>query len=263
MLRPLTSKTLSGRLYTRSQSIEVRLTEILPLSRDQLLERLKVTDRASARYIPSECLVYLLRNEASRGNRAEYFNKLLGVLQQRCARNLAWAISYGALHDAQSVREEILDRFLETLARGLRDEPERLDPFEVSFDKVFAALRMDVYRAQRKRDMAHSEMAAVDGADDENAGSNAVVLKSGEADEHGLSPAEAELFRKALDRSIDSLPEEERTVIELFLQEYPIDSKDPNQPTIAKMCGVSEKTIRNRFKKATERLRAQLQENKP
>ena len=68
------------------------------------------------------------------------------------------------------------------------------------------------------------------------------------------------LFRSKLLVAISLLPPDQRRVVELLLQEYPIDSKEAGADTIVKILGCTEKTVRNRRDRAFAKLREALKE---
>ena len=66
-------------------------------------------------------------------------------------------------------------------------------------------------------------------------------------------------FRLALTRAIDRLPDDQKEVIGLILQDFQIDSKDKSVMTISSILGCDERTVRNRRDRAYKALRAILQ----
>lgn len=263
MLRPLTKVRGDGRPYERHPATTALLQELLALDRESILRRLAITDFRDPGHVPSECLVYLMR-EAARDNRGEWFNRLLGILHCRLKHNLAHSIRPGAVADPETVREEVISRFFEILARGLRNEPERLDPFEVMFNGALEALRKDLYGAQRRRDRRKADLRP-DGEDSDGRPSPGEDPYRQPETENGLgmTTAEFEVFRKQALHSINLLPTEEREAITLLLQGHKIDSKDPDEMTIAKLCAVNERTVRNRIKRGVEMIRARLEGPRP
>jgi DNA-directed RNA polymerase specialized sigma24 family protein len=67
-------------------------------------------------------------------------------------------------------------------------------------------------------------------------------------------------YRLRLDAAIDSLPADQRRVIEMLLQGFQIESDDAEVTTIVKVLGCVEKTVRNRRDKALTTLQAALAE---
>ena len=87
VITPLRKRRPSGELYTRPRAIESMLEELASLSRDELLERARVSHSSDAAYIPSECLVYFVR--ASRmDNNDDWFERLYKILNARVLRRL-------------------------------------------------------------------------------------------------------------------------------------------------------------------------------
>lgn len=259
MLNPLTKIASDGTTYSRRPEITTLLEELSAASRDAILERLQVRTRGAAAYIPSECLVYLLR-EARRGNNTGWFNRLFSVLDLRVRNSLRHTVREGSVSDAESVREEVRSRFNRTLALGLGPEPERLDPFESMFDGALAALRMDMYGAQRRRDNKKADLAVrAMGSDDDGDGDERELAQPEPELRFGMTETEFEPYRLKALASIDSLPDDLRLPMKLFLEGMKIESTDTGEMTIAKKCGVVEKTVRNRIARGTKLIREMLE----
>ncbi len=259
MLRKLTKLRTDGSLYQRRPQVEALLGQLVELDRYTLVERLKISNRTAPAFVPTECLIYLLR-EAVRGNTAQWFNVLFAELDRRCRANLARAVAAGSVADAETVREEILGRFAEILAVGLKDDPARLDPFEVVFDKCFAALRIDGHRKTRARER-REEPLEVEKENEKGEVLSRQFRQEEAAEAFGMSNVEFSVFRKQIGNAIGCIPDKQREVILLRLQGLPIDSDDPNTDTIAKRVGVDERTVRNRIKRGIEEIRALTQGN--
>ncbi len=82
LIPPLRKRTKKGVLYMRSAAVETLLVEIATLSRDQLLERAEIRNRRAAGWVPSECLLHLLRASRSENSEA-FFERLFSVLSAR------------------------------------------------------------------------------------------------------------------------------------------------------------------------------------
>lgn len=82
-----------------------------------------------------------------------------------------------------------------------------------------------------------------------------------ESDGHSFDGPKADfLYRSKIAAAINSLPPDERRVVELILEGIPIDSKEKDTMTMAKMLGCSEKTVRNRRDRAFAKLAELLKE---
>jgi hypothetical protein len=84
---PLTKRLPDGTLYLRPAEIEATLVQVLDLSRDQVIGALSIRDRSDPMYIPSECLLHLLRRTRW-DNRETYFEQLYKALMDRIDRVL-------------------------------------------------------------------------------------------------------------------------------------------------------------------------------
>jgi hypothetical protein len=148
MARPLTKIRSSGELYTRLAAIETAIDAALALDRMTLERRAAITDPKFPEYMPSECLVHMIRKE-HRGTNAAARDRLLSILLLRCAASLARALPDDRTPNAAYVRDEALGRLGELFAEdGTGDNPDELDYFEVRFNGAFAALRTDLVRAE-------------------------------------------------------------------------------------------------------------------
>jgi len=119
-------------------AIERAIDATLALDRITLEQRAAVTDRKSAEYIPSECLVYLIRKFHREANEAAR-NRFLVLLFQRCAATLVRTLPDNRVPNAAFVRGEVVGRLGEMFAEdGTGDNPDELDFFEVRFNRASA-----------------------------------------------------------------------------------------------------------------------------
>jgi hypothetical protein len=244
MVRPLTRRTGNGDRYIRPPNIEAAIDVALVLDWPTLQERALIRDRRASDYLPSECLVHLIR-QAHRDRHDTIRDQLLAVLLGRCEVTLAATLPDGRVPNAAYVRDEALGRLGELFAEdGTGDHPDELDYFEVRFNAAFAALRSDLVRAELRALRRSSPVP-----DDE------AVARRPEA---GLShPATPEhgLFLNELAHAIESLPPEERdAVILCHVMGYAEEADDPATRTAATICGVTGRTIRNRRTRAAAKL---------
>ncbi len=257
--RPLGRKTLGGTPYTRGPRIEAKLEEVLNIPSAELVERCGIQDREDPGYIPSECLLHVVRTwrEDDPGG---HFESAYKLLMDRVLRKLPTGESSDGkrLFLPQSrVREELFDCFVELLARDRTSYNERLDYFEVRFDGALANLRRDVQRkAFREPKMASIEPDSNTGEMDPKV---EAALSFNPFDPAEMTRAD---YRSRLNGAINTLPAEQRAIIEMIGKNIPIDSIDPGAVTIAKTLGKSEKTIRLHRDQAYSALEAMLKADK-
>ena len=260
MITPLRKRTLDGALYTRDPRIESLLEELSSLSRDELLERVEVSERSDSAYVPSECLLYFVRASRMDNNDA-WFERLYKKLDERVLRGLPAGDDWDGQTESYSrleIRDRAHDRFGELLALDRTSPQERLDYFEVRFDGALASLRRDA-QAQVWREESRS--VSLDSDDD----AGQVLAQVERAAAEHVDPfdpfgVEEEEFRFRLDAAIEKLPDEQRSVLEMLRQGFQIDSKEAGVMTISSVLGKSDKTIRNYRDRAYATLRAALTE---
>lgn len=256
-IAPLRKKTLNGDLYVRDARIEELLAELSSLPRNPLVERVKISNKADPKYVPSECLVYFVRATRS-DNREDWFERLYRILLERVLRSLPRPDSRDGKSTSlarEAVREKVLGRFAELLSADREEYIEKLDYFEVRFDGALANLRRD---AQEKvwRDENRSKPLEYDEESGEL--SAEVEEAAGVYDPFDKSDLDDPTYRSRLEAAINALPPEQSRIIHMLREGFPIDSKEPGVMTIATALGRSEKTIRTYRDKAYAALRAAM-----
>ena len=149
MANPLTKHSKEGVLYARPPEVESNIDGARDQETAVLMRRAQQTDRSSADYLKSECLVHLIR-AAIRGGDESRYNTLLPILLSRCQTILSRKIS-DSVPNAEHVREEVLCE-LSVLFAGEAgcDPPNELDYYEVKFNHAFRTLRCLVLRRERE-----------------------------------------------------------------------------------------------------------------
>jgi hypothetical protein len=263
LVTPLRKKRLhTEELYTRIPEIEAKLVELEGLSRDDLLARIQIRRRDETGYIPSECLLYFLR--ASRvDNSTAGFDRIYKALAERVMRSVPKADSADSETTSLTkgiIRDKVFGRFIELLSVDRNEYSEKLDYFEVRFDGAMASLRRDA-QAQAWRDENRSISLEFDSETGEP--SEEVERASGSFDWFSDSEIDSADYRFRLDAAIDALPLEQMRIIEMLRRGVPIDSKEADAVTIAKVLGRSEKTIRTHRDKAFAAIRAAMSGEEP
>lgn len=253
MHRQLTRTREDGTLYVRPDEIEKKLGAVLELDRDTLQRRFHILDRRDVEYVPSECIIYLLR-EAMLDNRSTWFETVYKALFKRCALRLQFKVSKGLFRDADTVREEIMGQFALCLAKGLQPGSDALDAMEVAFDKVFAGIRIAVVRKEFRREGLQDTFDPMP-KDSDEADRLILSLRADDGSEVvGLWGAEYIVFRNSMFDAIYNLPAQEREAIMLRLNGWQIHSDDPDTPSIARHFNVDEGTIRYRISQGVKKV---------
>lgn len=254
LIEPLRKATLGGQPYARPALIQSRLGDLLDLPREKILELIRIRDRNAPGYVPSECLVYLLR-AARTDNREQWFNTLYGELLERVLRRLPKADSSDGVTRSlknEAIRDDVLGRMSELITADRSDYSLTLDYFEIRFDSALANLKKDAQdRAWRHEN--RSETLEFNGRTGELP--HDVERAAGSFDPLDSDRLDDTVYRSRLYEAIDALPKEQSRIIHMLLEGFPIDSKEPSVVTISSTLGRAEKTVRTYRDKAYATLR--------
>lgn len=254
---PLRRKRRDGTFYERPPEIEDWLKRLETVEVSEWLRQFSTLSRKSPGYVPSEALVHFLRRAWAEGMQGD-FEKLFHILMNRIEQSLCSALSDSRIAGARGIREEIMERFAERIAKDCRGRAGLLDFYEIRFDKAFAAFRISALRQ-----IGPSTVDTVPLGTDEGDGLEiSAEVEAAAADFLGGDPEKLDdpAFRLELTAAIDCLPDDQKQVIGLLLQGFQIDSKDKEVMTIARILQCDERTVRNRRDRAGKALRAILQE---
>lgn len=254
----LKSKDKNGAPFIRPPEIEACLIRLESLDAAARLGAVAITSRKSDGYVPSEVLIYFLRRAWAVGAKIE-FKKIFELLMKRVGQSLCSTISDARMAGAQGIREEVMGRFSERIAKDCNGRFVMLDFFEVRFDMAFARFRMTVLRQIGPASVL-TEPLSTDGDEGQDISPE---VEAAAADFLGGDPKKIDdpAFRFELDAAINALPDDQRRVVGLWRQGFQVHSKDPNIMTISKMLNCDERTVRNRKVRACQALKAALQED--
>lgn len=256
-VRPLTRTNREGVRLQRPPEIEGKLRHLLGLADEILIRRAQVSDRSDVEYIPSECLVHLIRRDLRHGDR-QLAEDLLKPLLKRAEGEVRRAVRGFAPLTADELCEEVLSR----LSISMIEKGGEADFLEVRFGLSLKRLRIDVGRQLRRRDrdqVAIEDLVSYDEAPDGDPMDRLAPLVDWQSVTTPLSQEDAYFLRQAL----SALSEEERRVF--LLHRYMgvrIASKKPGTATLVDRLGISERTVRNRLRSAEAKLSA-LHETTP
>jgi len=254
MPRALNKVTKGGLGYHRPSEIESSIEGALRQDLDEQLRRAKIRDSADPDYMPSECLVHLVREARLTGNKRAV-DRLLVPLLSRCERRLNRTIP-DSWPDAQGLREEILQVFCELLARvGTNQDATALDLFECKFNKGLAALRFKRLRKQTNRAKLFCAIAQEVDDDGQPIDPDETLARLSRAAQTPAGQEDFVYLSETLE-ALKALPAAQRRAVELCcLQGYAPASEDPNEVTAATICGVSGTAMRKSLRKAAEKLK--------
>ena len=255
MIHPLRKRTLNGELYKCRDAIQAKLVDLERLSWRALVARCEIRDPDAADYVPSECVLYFIRNRSPETSDT-CFERLYKILLERILRVLPRAESGpDSLSLApERIRDEVLGGFNELLAEDLRSYNDKLDYYEIGFADAIAKRRIDA----SKRIWAEENRKVPLDADESGEIPVTIERRAGSFDSMDwLSDVNIDC-RLSLEAAIDRLSPAEQRVLQMLRMGFPIDSKNKDETTISQVLGKSERTVRSIRDKALAALRDEL-----
>jgi DNA-directed RNA polymerase specialized sigma24 family protein len=259
----LTRRRRNGTLYERRPEIEAALGTLLGQTREEITAALQIRDTGSARFIASECLVHLIRRTRF-DNHPEYFERLYKELMRRIQAALP-RFAGERINQSEKVRENahaaasrdsIRDAFIAKLIADRQEPGPDLDYFEVMFNHAIASLRATATARARRASSRHQTIEFDEKENEPSAEVEQAFARFSPRDE---MLSDDPIYRRRVAAAIEGLPDKQRQVIALMLQDFPLDSIDPTVVSIRSILDVSEKTVRNRRDAAFETIRRALE----
>jgi len=275
MVRQLKKKRVDGTPYRRRPEVETELEQLEGLTLAEVLARAREHRPRGETAVSSEALVYLLRREAQKGNaRSPGVDGLVSILVARSKNILMRHIS-NEFDELQ--REEIYRGVVDRLIDEISEVSDRADYAEINFNHWLARKRYDACNKQKRRlerirrvgdaveDLAEDEPDIVRAGDATKAASPYSTPEAA----YALSEAHAKARLPAQIQAAEFTPEDRYriatavrgaklgpNVLNAFLLRHyygmKIDSRKPDEHTLARHFGKSEKTIRNWLGSAEE-----------
>lgn len=247
-----------GTPYRRPPEIEAWLERLEAADVAARLSQFDGVSRKHPAYVPTEAVLHFLRRAWAEGDHGQ-FEKIFHILLRRVYQSLRSTIWDTRIGSAADIRDEVISRFVVLITKDCNSNSGLLDFYEARFDSAMVALRTSVLR---KFKAASCDVTIVPLGSQESDGpeispeveSALEVFLSGDPQKID-DPA----FRSVLFAAIDRLPQDQRQVIGLFLQGVPIDAKDQDVMTIARILQCDERTVRNRKNRACKALKAVLE----
>lgn len=242
--KPLTRSTEAGRPYARPPEVESQLEELLNASVDEQLKRAMTVDRESPQFIRDECLVYLI-HEAWLADDSARYSALTVQLLRRCTRSIKRSLR--ALGVDIGDANDVYGKIVTAMVSAILDEDDKGDFYQVRFRRALRFLILKVYDQYAKRQQR------AQWEDSLNAPSNG----DNEAEEDGnvleeLVPRPGNIvdeverllvIREALEAIRD--PRHRQVFVLYHYDDWPIETKDPLNPSISRHFGVTPRTVNN------------------
>lgn len=238
-IEPLTKKGEDGNLYFRRKDVLEQLESLVNIDPAELERRVRILREADEGSIKSENLVHLMRTYHGLALESAIYETLAhrvkGIAYRRTKLFRADAVESGE-DFVQSVLLGVLEKVLDFSSDSGQFA-------QVSFGDFVVGIVNNKFKAYRTVLNKSNVTDSIDeDSDDDSEFIRTEILLTARI----TDPLE-KLNR---DRMLSLLPEEIREACILRMEGWQISSNDPNEVTIAKAMGVSDRTIRNWFKKA-------------
>lgn len=257
LIAPLRKKGLDKKPYTRPKNIEAKLVELSTLPRDKIAALSAVHEKESPEYLPSECLVHLVRKHRSEPF-DDFSETIFKSLMKRVLRGLPKAESLFGDEECvrkSNVRDEGRSRFLEMLMKDRQEYFEGLDIYEVRFEMALKALRVDV---KRKIGGKENLLETIEADPQTQEIAEKVERAAGMFDPLDGNPLDDPNYLFRLNNAIDGLPDLQKAIVEMIRKGIPIESKEAEVVNISDRLGRTPKTIRTHRDAAYATLRSAL-----
>lgn len=255
LARPLTRSTKAGRPYARPPEVESQLEELLGASADEQLGRATTADKGSPQFVRDECLVYLIR-EAWLANDSARYSTLTAQLLRRCTRSIQRNLR--ALGVAADDEKDLYGDVVTAMMTAILDEDGAGEFYEVRFRLALRRLTIKVhgkYATRQERAQREDSLNAPSGGDDEGE-EEGVALEEhvGGTENVADDVGQRLVIREALAAIRD--PRHRQAFVLHFYDDWPIETKDPLDPSISRRFGVTPRTVSNWLRTAEHDLAA-------
>jgi hypothetical protein len=254
----LKRKERDGTPYRRPPNIDAWIEKLEAVDVASRLPQFAGASRKHPEYVPTEVVLHFLRRAWIDGEQGQ-FEKIFRILLSRVEQSLRSTIWNSRIGSATDIRDEIVSRFVVLVTKDCTSQSDLLDFYEIHFDQAMVALRTSVLR---KFKTIAGDITTVPLGSQESDGPE-VSSEVEAALEAFLSGDPQKIddpaFRPVLFAAIDLLPQDQKQVIGLLLQGIPIDAKEENVMTIARILQCDERTVRNRRDRACKALKAVLE----
>ena len=230
----------TDREYQHPENVQRQIAGLPPLGCKDFWLRAQIVEDDSETQLAAETLVYCLRQFLARGD-VDSARQVAVLLLPRCVPiivNQAKKWSLLSERDFDDMRQEVHLQ----LWKELCDPRERF--WEVRFYRALWCLCFDVAKQQSR---VQKEEDPWPHYTDEEGDSVEVDME----DPDPIDPSEQVYVEQTLGR----LDEPIRTAVYLrIIEEWPIHSQDPSNPTISSVLGVTDRTVRNYLKRGLAEL---------
>ncbi len=231
---------------------EIQELELLPDA--ELIRRARITNGKDPQHCSSEALLSCFRKAQREGAR-KLANALVEMVLRRLIVRTRVRLRTRKIAGLDEATENVAGKFAEMLASDAHGKGcEPLDFFEVLFENAVSALAFDEAKRVSGIEERFVPLVTASDSDDEGAGHDAYDGSGSADNELGLTDPELRVFSTQLLDAVARLSPDEQEVMILTILGVKAESGDESEPSIAGLCDVDPRTVRNRQKRAREKL---------
>jgi Sigma-70, region 4 len=247
MARPLSKKSEKG-VLTRPQGIEGKIDIALTQDWATLSRRGRETNPQSGDFLPSECLVHLIRDAIRRGDEP-VARVLMRQLLKRAEANLERTVPDSRMRDAESVRHETLSDLMMMFTQdGTEGHEDELDFYECKFLRALRFLRIDHVRKALSERKELTDLPTNDNGHGEPSFDDEMLARLSRMASIGPSQEDA-LYLPEVIAALDRLPADQKHAVVLRR------IIGHEEEAAAKILDVEGRTIRYRLSRADKQLK--------
>lgn len=262
-VRPLTHRNRQGEIYQRTEVVEKQIRSALSLGSAAMIEEARIRNNTAPNYLQEECLVYLIREYKSRGER-RIVEELSEILLRRCSKYINDGVrNLRSKHDhSERVEHAFRDVVDELFEQILDIESDRGDFLQVRFWPVVGKLRISAFNRcledlNRAKDaVTWDSVAGYEGHSEEGEEKRGRKRRGSDSEppqEAGLSAEQRAAYLDAAREVLDRVDEPYKTAFVLHhCHDWPIETKDPRLPSISGYFGKTPRTISDWLRRAEE-----------
>lgn len=247
MARPLLHRNGEG-VLSRPPHIEAKIDAALGQDWATLSKRGREINPRSANFLPSECLVHLIRHALCQGD-DRTARVLMPQLLYRVEANLLRTVPETRMRDAESVRQNILSSLMHMfMDDGTEGHEDELDFYECKFNRSLRFLRIDHVRSALSERKHLTDLPEASNEEGEPVAEDEMLARLSRYASIGPSQ-EDHVYLPQVAEALDKLPPDVKRAVVLRRV------IGHTEEQAAAICKVDQRTIRYRIARADNLLR--------
>ncbi len=164
MVVPLRKQTVDGTCF-RPPEIEQSLVALEQLPIEEVARRAAINDADHPEFVPSECVLYFVRQSKANGDSAPYRDLFTALRKRVCravptpSRRIRGTSKQAEIDLEVQIQDRVLFDFQKLLCCDRQEYDERLEYYEIRFNHAIATLRASARRAILRKESRKQAIA--------------------------------------------------------------------------------------------------------